>query len=460
MPDSPQPPVRIDTAARFGVATWLAVGFAAVFALWLVWSYQVLASLDRLSADVTAIRVSYDHGEDALIKIRTNVLLSSIYLRDAIIDDAPGKRSAYRADLARLRKEAIDQLAGYEQVALPEDRVRLRELATVLTRFWDDRDAAFPTEAQPLDEASRILQMKTVPSRTDVLTIIDRLAAQQAATYLHEQDQVRNLERQATLRLVLAGSVPLLLAFAAALVSARRISRLQREVEAQRTREEATRQDLERLSARLVDIQEQERRTIARELHDTVGQALTAVKLDIGVALRGALDDRARGVLEEARDVAEQTLQGVRNLSQLLHPSVLDDFGLEATLRAYLNRFSERTSITAQLQCQLPERLPAAVEAGLYRIAQEALNNVARHSHASACSVTLTANGGHVAMEVEDNGRGRWPAPDGRHAKGLGLIAMRERAQSLGGSVTIGSATGGGTRLSAVVPIAAKGYAA
>jgi len=460
MPDPRRASNAPHDGPRFGVTTLLAAGFAAVFALWIIWSYQVISGLDHLSTDVTAIRHSYDHGEDALVRIRTDVLLSSIYLRDAIIDDGPGRRSAYRADLARLRSEAMAQLAEYENVATPEDRTRLRGLGAVLERYWSDRDTAFPTETQSTDEASKILQMKMAPSRQDVLDIIDQLSAQQAATYRREQEQVGTLERRATMRLVLAGSVPLLLAFAAAVASGRRISRLQREVEAQRMREEATRQDLERLSARLVDIQEQERRTIARELHDTVGQALTAVKLDIGVALRGPLDDRARGVLEEAREVAEQTLQGVRNLSQLLHPSVLDDFGLEATLRAYLMRFSERTSITAQLRCELTARLPTPVEAGLYRIAQEALNNVARHSHASACTVALTTSGGHVSMDVEDNGHGRWPAPDGRRSNGIGLIAMRERAQSLGGSVTVGAGATGGTRLSAVVPIAIEGHAA
>ncbi|MGE0392656.1 MAG: histidine kinase [Vicinamibacterales bacterium] len=446
--------------SRFGVTTLLAVGFAAVFALWLVWSYQVISGLDGVAAEVTAIRHAYDRGDEALVRIRTNVLLSSVYLRDAVLEAVPGRRTALRTEFVQLRDDAMAQLAGYEAVALPEDRGGLRQLAAVLDRFWEDRDAAFPSESQTTDEAAAIIRMKMAPSRQDVLDILDHLAAQQALTYAHEQAQVEGLQRQATLRLVLAGSVPLLLAFAAALASGRRISRLQREVEAQRTREEATRQDLERLSARLVDVQEQERRSIARELHDTVGQALTAVKLDIGVALRGTLDTRARGVLEEARDVAERTLQGVRNLSQLLHPSVLDDFGLEATLRAYLTRFSERTSIAATLSCHLSSRLPAPVEAGLYRIAQEALNNVARHSHASACTVSLAITGGLVSMDVEDNGQGRWPAPGARRSNGLGLIAMRERAQSLGGSVTVGAGAAGGTRLTAVVPMAAEGHAA
>jgi signal transduction histidine kinase len=100
------------------------------------------------------------------------------------------------------------------------------------------------------------------------------------------------------------------------------------------------------------------------------------------------------------------------------------------------------------------------VEAGLYRIAQEALTNVGRHSHASACTVSLAVTGGDVTMDVEDNGQGRWPAPDLRHSNGLGLIAMRERAQSLGGSVTVGAGASGGTRLSTVVPTTAAGHAA
>jgi signal transduction histidine kinase len=204
--------------------------------------------------------------------------------------------------------------------------------------------------------------------------------------------------------------------------------------------ESHTREDLERLSARLVDAQEQERRTLARELHDEVGQALTAIKMEIGVAMRTVEHDpRARASLEEARAIAETTLQSVRDLSQLLHPSMLDDFGLPETLTAYLRSFSKRTGIRTDLVHDgLEARLPAEVEVCIYRIVQEALSNVARHSGAQACTVHITRAPTHSASPWTTMGAGcrRRPARATR-PRGLGLIGMRERAQALAGRFSV-----------------------
>jgi signal transduction histidine kinase len=221
------------------------------------------------------------------------------------------------------------------------------------------------------------------------------------------------------------------------------VSRLQHQIEQQRFEERRMRRDLERLSAGLVDIQMRERREISRELHDAVGQALTAVKLDIGIALRGDVSERTRVALDEAKDITESTLQSVRDLSQLLHPSTLDDFGLPETLRTYLKRFAERTGIRAQLVAALPDRLPSDVEASLYRIIQEAMNNIARHSGANACTVTINTIGSELRLVVQDNGCGLKSGP----GHGLGLIAMRERAQAQGGSFVIDVPASGGTRV-------------
>src|SRR6185295_2259471 len=126
---------------------------------------------------------------------------------------------------------------------------------------------------------------------------------------------------------------------------------------------------LERLSARLVTAQEEERRSLARELHDAVGQALTAIKIGMGVAMRGLeQDSRAKTSLEDARALAESTLQNVRDLSQLLHPSMLDDFGLPEALNGYLRNFSKRTGIRTQLTTErMEDRLSGEVEVCVYR---------------------------------------------------------------------------------------------
>jgi signal transduction histidine kinase len=184
---------------------------------------------------------------------------------------------------------------------------------------------------------------------------------------------------------------------------------------------------------------------------------LTAIKMDVGVALRSPSTDlRAKASLEEARAITETTLQSVRDMSQLLHPSMLDDFGLPETLTAYLRSFSKRTGIRAQLALDgLDGRLPADVEVCLYRIVQEALTNVARHSGAASCSVAVRRAPGTVSLVIEDSGRGITGATDGMSAarRGLGMIGMRERAQALAGRFAIENRAEGGTRISVSLPV-------
>jgi two-component system sensor kinase len=179
--------------------------------------------------------------------------------------------------------------------------------------------------------------------------------------------------------------------------------------------------------------------------------------MDVGVALRSAATDaRSRASLEEARSIAESTLQSVRDLSQLLHPSMLDDFGLPETLAAYLRSFSKRTGIRAQLAIDgLDDRLPADVEVCIYRIVQEALTNVGRHSGALSCSVSLTRGDEAVNLVIEDGGRGITGGADRIVAanRGLGLIGMRERAQALAGRFSIENRPEGGTRITVWLPV-------
>jgi signal transduction histidine kinase len=248
----------------------------------------------------------------------------------------------------------------------------------------------------------------------------------------------------------------LIVALFVAVMASRHVNRLQHQIERQHGIEQRNREDLERLSARLVDVQEQERRTLARELHDEVGQALTAVKMDIGIALRADVDSRVRDALEEAREISETTLRSVRDMSQLLHPSVLDDFGLPATLTTYLRNFSQRTGIRAQLAETMDARLAPEIEVCVYRIVQEALSNVAQHSGATACTVTLNSGGGLLRLIVEDNGEGVGAANTLAAGRGLGLIGMRERAQALGGTFTIADREGAGTIVVVTLPLGAS----
>lgn len=166
-------------------------------------------------------------------------------------------------------------------------------------------------------------------------------------------------------------------------------------------------------------------------------------------------EDRARNILGEARSITDHALQTVRDLSQLLHPPLLDDLGLAVTLDWYLAGFSKRTAVTTELVCEgLEARLTPEIEMCLYRITQEALTNVARHSEATSCRVYLRRSSDHVALTVEDNGKGfdvrQATAPLSR--PGLGLLGVRERVAGFGGQMRVESAPGAGTRLTVDLP--------
>ncbi len=429
----------------------LLAGFAVVFALWLVWGYQLVRSLVQIQQNVTSVHETYVRGEQTLSKVRTNVLLGSIYLRDALIDRTTTHHDAYRSELTRLRTEVDQLLASYvPEVTSQDERDHWARLQAGLGEYWASRDIAFTTPG----EAAALLRNRVVPKRDTVLQILDQLSALQQSANQRRQQDIDLLYRQVRTRLLTMGGVTLVAALLVALMASRHVSRLQREIERQRRIEQHNREDLERLSARLVDVQEQERRSLARELHDEVGQALTAVKMDIGIALRTDVAPRVRTALEEARDLSENALRSVRDMSQLLHPSALDDFGLPATLTTYLRTFSHRTGIRAQLAETMETRLAPEIEVSVYRIVQEALSNVARHSGATACTVSLNRGRDTLRLVIEDNGRGVGPIATRLSAgRGLGLIGMRERAQALGGTFTIKERDGGGTIVAVTLPL-------
>jgi signal transduction histidine kinase len=428
----------------------LLLGFAAVFGLWLVWGSQLVQNLRHIEDNVEDLQRHYVRGEQALSRVRTNVLLGSIYLRDALIDSAPPRQEYYRSELSRLRDEIEALLGAYLTDVPSAERDRWLRLQEELSDYWSSRDVAFTGSARTSIESYLLLRQRVVPKRDGVLQIVDQLGALQAAARQQQETETAALYSAVRGRLFLIGGLTLVGAVGAAVLATRRVGRLQHQIEQQRLEEHRIRRDLERLSAGLVDIQVRERREISRELHDAIGQALTAVKLDIGIALRGDVSERTRVALDEAKEITESTLQSVRVLSQLLHPSTLDDFGLPETLRTYLKRFAERTGIRTQLVAALPDRLPSDVEASLYRIIQEAMNNIARHSGASACTVTLNTIRSELRLIVQDNGCGLKSS----QGHGLGLIAMRERAQAQGGSFAIDVPASGGTRIVVTMNVA------
>jgi signal transduction histidine kinase len=214
---------------------------------------------------------------------------------------------------------------------------------------------------------------------------------------------------------------------------------------------EATAQ-LEQLSHRLLAVQEEERKSLARELHDEVGQALGALLMDLGQA-KNSLDGGSAEVLarlKAASDLGERALQSIRDISLLLRPSMLDDLGLIPALHWQAREVNRRTGMLVTVRSdeddlQLEEELRTTV----YRVVQEALQNASRHSGAQATEVAIISRGNHLQIMVRDNGSGFDPA----HTRGLGLLGMQERVSRFGGKLRIASAPGTGTTLTIDLPI-------
>ena len=207
--------------------------------------------------------------------------------------------------------------------------------------------------------------------------------------------------------------------------------------------------ELSRVSWYLLEGQETTARRFSHELHDELGQSLTAVKANLQTIESGGRVDPAR--LEDCSRLVDEAIRNVRELSQLLRPTILDDFGLDAGLRWLSESFTQRTRIEVDYKSDFEDRLPDETETHLFRIVQEALTNVARHSGATKVAISMHSSGERIHISIRDNGSGL-----GTHdgdTRGMGMIGMRARARSAAGELTVNSKPGGGVAIDVWAPI-------
>jgi signal transduction histidine kinase len=339
----------------------------------------------------------------------------------------------------------------------PGERETLGQLKAETQDFWETTLPALRWDTeQRATQARAWLRERVFPKRQLIVSISERVQGLNRAAYDEQQSELGRIYSAMRRRVWETSVAVLLLGIGIAFIVIGYAGRLEAKIREQRLRDRENTQNLQRLSAKLVNAQEEERRSIARELHDEIGQALTAIKVELAVAER-ALDAqaRARNLLGEARAITDHALQTVRDLSQLLHPPLIDDLGLAATLDWFLSSFSKRTGVAAELLREgADQRLAPGLEMCLYRITQEALTNVAKHAEAMSCVVRLERLSETVRLTVEDNGKGfDVQQVMARHLRsGLGLLGVQERVSEFAGTFTIDSKPGHGTRLVVELP--------
>ena len=216
-------------------------------------------------------------------------------------------------------------------------------------------------------------------------------------------------------------------------------------------------EQLRNLAAHLQHVREEEQARIAREIHDELGQILTAIKMDISSASRKMIDqtEDAKSSLSRALNMVDDTVRTVRRIASELRPGILDDFGLIAALEWQSQEFEKRNDILCCYSCPITKlTIEKNISIGLYRIYQEALTNIARHSEADMVTSSLEKNGDHLILTISDNGRGFDPL-DVKSKKTLGLLGMKERALIMKGELEIQSMPGSGAKITITIPLPA-----
>lgn len=445
---------------RLSIRAALALGIAVTLGLWLFTSYTFTRRIDDVQRQAAAVASRYTRAQELLSTVRAQVLVSSVRVRDALLNPDPASVIGYREQLESIQRVINNALDAYEPVletAPGQDQVR--KLRAEVNQFHRTSLAVLAESASPSNSSVRdLLNRRIIPRREAAVRISEDIQGLNRMAFVRQQADIAEIHRvaetQSWRRLGLALATSLGVLLIAATYSGRLESRLRRQME----RDSRISQELHEATIKLIGAQEDERRIIARELHDEVGQVLSALQVELSLAQRKLT---AAGVaaepLVEAQGLAAGALSTVRDLSQLLRPAALDDLGLPAAIDASLRGLARRHEIKVEFsQTGMADRLTPATEIAAYRIVQEALTNVARHAAAANCRVRLMRLPDALRVEVEDDGSGFDPAAAPAATGGVGLIGMRERATMLGGSLRIWSAPGAGTRLFVELPVAAS----
>jgi len=444
---------------RFTIRNVLLAGFGLMLGLWLFAGYQVTQRLQQAQRESVAVSARYQHAQELLASVRTQVLEASVLLRDAPLE--PGAaQDAHRGDLERAYGSIDSLLMQY--VPFLDSAIEREQVARLRAEIADFRLAShevLATDSSRWPAAARDQMRRFVIKRQAAVRISDEVQALNRAAYIDQQRAMTNMQVAMQRQVWTVFGVALLISLVIGWLAFRHAARLERRLTAQHEREERIASDLQRLSARLVQAREEEQRRIARELHDEVGQALSAVKVQLAVAERriermGA----APALLADAQTSADSALHSVRDLSHLLHPSALDDLGLVAALESLVADFGRRHQVSVEfVHTGHDGRLQAETERAIYRIVQEALTNIARHAEATSGFVRLTMDESSVIVTIEDDGVGFDVADVERPGKrrGLGLLSIRERVTGLRGTVRIESAARNGSRIEVELPAVA-----
>jgi signal transduction histidine kinase len=425
----------------FGLLVTLAA--VTIFSMYALYQLNGLRKLQTDTIDLNR------HDSLLLLRVQNDLHNIGLALRDMTETQPPTAIAEYRAEFAHLRADLDEAIQAEEQlspVTRPADKQA--QLLESLRHFWQTSERVFATAKAGHEGAAKELASTQLSAEQLILAArVSRLLERNNEAEERADEKVASIYARVERNIY---------AFLGAMLVAIVVTTLYLIYSNRRIFDqiESLSQQRRVLTAQLITVQEEVLRSVSRELHDEFGQILTAIGAMLARAERkgAAADFPLRSELSEVREITQHTLEKMRSLSQMLHPAVLDDYGLAKGIEWYTEVFQRQTGIqtTAIIRGE-PVRITGQPATHCFRIVQEALNNAAKHSGTNLAEVEMIFASDTLTVNIRDFGCGM--ARDKSRKPGLGLIAMQERADLVGAKLNISSVANAGTTVSLVMPL-------
>jgi signal transduction histidine kinase len=439
---------------RYRTWTAFSIALCSLLALMVLPAFNALRRSRQIYEQIRTMQNEQERSHRILDDVTRSLFGTSVLIREFLLDPSPDTNSGYRGRFAALRTSITDSIAELERTGDERNAATLRQLHEIANSYWFSVEPVFQwTPAERASHGSYFLRQEQRPRRESILAITDEIRRVNDTFYRKQFQAVNQSEQSFRDDVQRVMALSLLAGIMIAAASVVRISWLERRFLEQHEDGQRTSDEMRNLSMQLRHAQEDERKAISRELHDEVGQKLTALRIELGTLerLRQSPGNAFSEHLAEIKQLAEQSLRTIRELAAGLRPSVLDDLGIGPALQRQAREFGKHTGlpVSVELVGEL-DGLPEQHKVYLYRIVQESLTNCAKHAKAKKIAVSVRGENSEVMVQVQDDGVGF--RPESSHA-GTGLLGIEERVRELDGTMVIASQPGGGTRLQVRLPL-------
>jgi signal transduction histidine kinase len=456
MTEEPNTPAasQAQNRRRFGSRAALFAGFGALLILMAIICIDSSHTLGEFQTANTQIRQDFLYRERALEQVRAGLYESGNIVRDYILIESDADAQAMlRTEFQTIHNETTATLNACIQSLPTVKREPFQHLAVELENYWSTIGPIFALSAKEKKELDNsVLRGDVLSQHAKILTITKEVRTVNNDELNEAEQKTAEAFAQFRRRLLMVATIAFSSGLILAASSIMYVGRLENSLEKKYKESLQAQRELKELSKRLVDTEERERRAISRELHDEVGQSLSALLLDVENLTEMSIDDGGvlRKGLQKIKTLAENCVNEVRNMALLLRPSMLDDLGLVAALEWQAREVSKRTGMLVDtVEEHVSDNLPEEHKTCVYRIVQEALNNCSKHAYAKNVRVVVRQEPKHLRVSIEDDGKGFDPS----RVRGLGLVGMSERVSQLGGVLKVDSDPTRGTCLRVDLPL-------